>query len=280
MIKKISVLPDGVVLKIWFENMESPRFVDILALPLIGTDNQIITDKDFITSFKIVEKIPTWGGLALMTPEDLLAHSTEDWPKYVTHASLLKDRRWTEKLIEIYLHPPCKLATNPFNRRANPMRLYRLGKVEVMESQKEFKEYILRKESSRKILSEKALIRAELARKELADKVSKITITIPRLAKDVLLQRACFHYNQLWSNRENYDKQAEITADEVFLNRITVNYLRHDETKYEEQLRFIFGKVGVREAYAVLKNLILTKIAEAYPFLLEECMHQVAVEED
>ena len=194
--------------------------------------------------------------------------------EYITHANLLKERKWTEKLVKMYLKEPCKLVSNPHYKSSSPMRLYALMKVKEAESQESFKEYICKKSNSRKKISEATLERVRVSRTKLIETVNSIRVDIPISQKEVLIKNACDHYNDLWGNRERCDKHANPSSDIIFLNRIMVNYLRHSETQYEEELYLIFGKVGVKEAYCVLKNNILTKISLSYPFLMEECEKQ------
>ena len=60
-----------------------------------------------------------------------------------------------------------------------------------------------------------------------------------------------------------------------FLRRITVNMLRHRYSSYERRLEDVYGKVGVREAYAVINQKVYDAIAVAYPALAEECRAQL-----
>ncbi len=64
----------------------------------------------------------------------------------------------------------------------------------------------------------------------------------------------------------------------VFLARISVNYLRHMLTSYEDELTRIYGKTGVREAYLELNEKIYEAIGDTYEEvwweLVEECDRQ------
>jgi len=65
------------------------------------------------------------------------------------------------------------------------------------------------------------------------------------------------------------------SCDVEFLHRITVNFLRHQGTSYEEKLDEIFGKTGVNAAYIAIKKKVLEAIAKEYLFLAEECKRQM-----
>ena len=52
--------------------------------------------------------------------------------------------------------------------------------------------------------------------------------------------------------------------------------LRHRYSSYERRLTEVYGKVGVREAYAQINQKVYDAIAAAYPTLAEECAAQLA----
>jgi hypothetical protein len=111
--------------------------------------------------------------------------------------------------------------------------------------------------------------------------VAALQITVPVIDHDVLTQRACEHYN--WRQAERAERHgdwdwhsATPQSDGFFLERITVNYLRHVHSRYESELATIFGRVGVREGYLALAEKVYTAIAAAYPHLAGECARQAA----
>ena len=63
-------------------------------------------------------------------------------------------------------------------------------------------------------------------------------------------------------------------ADEQTKQRWAVNYIRHSLTTYDADLYENKGRVGKDEAYQMYRSAVLDKIAEAYPFLAEECARQ------
>ena len=74
--------------------------------------------------------------------------------KYITHSALLKERGWTEKLVKMFLNEPCMTRDNPYYKKASPMKLYRLERVEISEGLESFKAYVTKKSATRKKLSE------------------------------------------------------------------------------------------------------------------------------
>jgi hypothetical protein len=59
-----------------------------------------------------------------------------------------------------------------------------------------------------------------------------------------------------------------------------VNYLRHRLSSYEQELARLFGKVGVREAYLEVNDMVYDAIATAYPTLAAECARQLQTKRD
>ena len=102
-----------------------------------------------------------------------------------------------------------------------------------------------------------------------------VEIKVPRLDEQPLIKRASGHYNARQIDRVGLDLFADESSDRVFLERITVNYLRHELTCYEHQLTKIAGKVGADDARMEMKEKVLDAISEKYPWLAKECWRQV-----
>ena len=177
-------------------------------------------------------------------------------------------KRWSLKLIEKY-YPMCsKVKVNPHYKCAPPMQLYDISKVKMIESTDDFKaDY--EKTAKRK---DAALIRARKKRKELVMYANGIKINIPTMPKDKLIRKACNHYNRWHSFKQecNYEYDhcmATPSSNEEFLKRITINYLRHQCTVYENELDKFYGKVGKQEAHDALKERINEAIKQKYEWL-------------
>ncbi|MGR3318568.1 MAG: hypothetical protein ACUZ8O_08815, partial [Candidatus Anammoxibacter sp.] len=165
----------------------------------------------------------------------------------------LKERGWTETIIKKFCPEPDAIKDNPVYRSAAPMKLYDIERVEKAERSTEFKE-LMKKSEIRK----RAAKRAVLSKKaKLMEYINRMVINVPKLKKCELVQQACKHYNNHQSNKEYRRNQygtlqAGANDDTQFLNRITVNYIRHCLADYEYNLCQIFGKVGKEEAYQAL----------------------------
>jgi hypothetical protein len=153
------------------------------------------------------------------------------------------------------------------------MRLYLLPRVEAVEASEPWQEAVSAS-APRKAAAAQA---AHTKRARLLATIEALQVTVPLLSQDRLTARACAHYNALQEERGNWDYEPATTgSDAAFLARITVNYLRHALTSYEEELERVYGKVGVREAYAMINAKVYTAIAAAYPALAEACARQQA----
>lgn len=96
--------------------------------------------------------------------------------EYLLKAAL-KERGWTDSLIERFLPQPDRVKPNPHGRRSPPMKLYERGRVEQVEGSAEFAEAVSRgagrreaakkaTETRRKALAEEAAADATLTHKE------------------------------------------------------------------------------------------------------------------
>lgn len=190
--------------------------------------------------------------------------------------STLKQRGWTDTAIERFLGDHDKEVPNPYYKSAAPMKLYKLSRVEEAEQSQAFLHFKAqskpRQEASQKALTTK--------RKNLLRKVTEMEIYIQRKNLEDIITDAVKAYNSFKScmadERGDFDyQQATVNSDKEFLNRITVNYLRHRCSPYEKILDKIEGKVGTKEAYTLLNEKIFQKIGETFPELKAECDRQL-----
>jgi len=61
-------------------------------------------------------------------------------------------------------------------------------------------------------------------------------------------------------------------APAEFLERITVNFIRH---KYDRALEEVAGRVGIASAVQAIRAKIYSAIGESYPALADECSRQL-----
>lgn len=187
--------------------------------------------------------------------------------EYITKSHVI-ERGWTERLIKKFLGEPDATRPNPMYKCASPMKLYDKKRVQRIERRKSFKEEMesttKRKDSAQKAVStkiEKALSYA-----------NTVEIEIPVMNYNDVINQACRSYNDWHSERcarngEFFEYADPRTSDSDFLKRITINYLRHECSDYEQQLYSIYGKTGVQEAHDILQKRINDEIKRIYPQL-------------
>ncbi len=190
--------------------------------------------------------------------------------KYMTYGRLKSRPGWSEKVIAQFLPEPDTLRTNPHYRSAAPSKLYLLTRIAAVESQADWQQQAER--TNRRKLS--AISATQTKRNNLIGYVERLNIVVPALKANDLVELACAHYNARKASRmyeydedNSYWREATAESDTDFLKRICTNYLRHQLTRYETELERIAGKVGVQEAYELLKKRVNEAIVNQYPQL-------------
>lgn len=188
--------------------------------------------------------------------------------KRIAKATIKKERGWTDLLIKRFLKTPDLVVDNPHYKCAGQMNLYLIERIESIEATPEFKA-MMESANGRK---KKASQAVETKRSKIMAHVNGLNIVVPEMPEQELREKAVKSFNDFKEakamRRDDYEfEPATVNSDETFLNRISMNYLRHKCTKYERELNQIFGKVGVDDAYVILKEKINGAILEKYPFL-------------
>ena len=191
-------------------------------------------------------------------------------------ARTLKERGWTATMITRFLDPPDKLAVNPNYKSGPPMKLYELGRVEQAEKTEEFKA-AKERGAKRSAIAKKV---TDAKRDRLITEVEGFSVSVRQMERQALTKAAITHYNQRLAlrsfERGDIGEMATKNSPAAFIERITVNYVRHMRTKYDRNLETLFGKIGKEDAIAVIRRRIYGAIAEAYPDLAGECARQLA----
>jgi hypothetical protein len=201
--------------------------------------------------------------------------SQEEKELYVSMKGL-KAEGWTDKLIQKFLGEPDKTARNPMFASAAPVKLYNRTRVLSVSQTKEFLEEKqkadVRKESARK---------AVLTKKDaLMSKIEQLEIQVKTLPPEKVKSLAIDAYNdhKAYISME-YGHDCEFASkknnDKNFLDRIVVNFIRHELTSYDHSLEIIAGKVGASLALAEIRRKVYAAIAQAYPVYAEECKRQL-----
>lgn len=184
------------------------------------------------------------------------------------NATQLAARGWTPAMIRDFLGRPDRTEYVPRFRNAAPILLFELPRVQAAERTTKF---VRRRElaAARSALAKEA---ANRKRVEMLRLVSADEVPIPRLAPDVLADRAIRH-------REPRDAIDAAKADTATLNRWKVNYLRHQLTRFDATIEGLFGQIGRAAAEKLLRRRALEAIGKTYPDLLDECQRQLRVSE-
>ena len=102
---------------------------------------------------------------------------------------------------------------------------------------------------------------------------------------DAVVNAAIDHFNErlryyedrdLERGKEYFERErVSIHSDKDFLDRITVNYIRHELSAYDEKIDDLFGKIGKHEAFQLLNQKIYTEIGRVFPQVREEARRQL-----
>ena len=194
-------------------------------------------------------------------------------PDRVLTLAALRARGWSRAMIERLLGEPDRTRRNRRYRRGPRLHLYGAARVEACEATAEFAVLAGRAERRRS-----AALKAAQARcARLLEQVAAMPITVTALPPDELRRAAIENYNGMTRHRRK--RRAGADRGRRFLARITVNYIRHRLTGYDRALAAAAGKVGVREAVALIRRRIFTEIIRVYGAhpggLAAECRRQM-----
>jgi len=196
--------------------------------------------------------------------------------EYLT-LTLLKEKGWTAGAIKKFLGEPEKTYKNLFGTYT---KLFSAKRIEKIEKSKEFQDWFKKTKNSREAKRKAQLKTQANKRGENLNEINQLKIDIPLFKKKNLYIEAVKHYNWLWEDRGKLDKLVDnnIVNDPInsnFLNRISVNFLRHEVSSYEEELDYQYGRTGKDLAINIIRKKIYTAIMEKYPYLKSECMSQM-----
>jgi hypothetical protein len=181
----------------------------------------------------------------------------------LTRTSVIQRPGWSLTLVVRLLGEPDQ--RKKVFGRSTPLALYSLHRVEQAEASEAFltAQAAL---SKRKASAERAVATKKA---KLLEAVRSMRIHVRSMPLDRVRKSAVDSYN----NRSA--SFASFSDDPAFLDRITVNFIRHELTEYDLALWEAAGKTGVNEAVFVIRERIYAAIAEVYPSLGDECDRQL-----
>ena len=187
-------------------------------------------------------------------------------PSLLTKTAVTNRPGWSATLVARLLGEPDQ--RQRISGYKSSLALYALARVEQAEASAAFHA------AQAALATRRAAAQKAVATKttRLMAAVEAMRITVARRGLPQVQQSAIAHYN----HRSDGDAFASPQDSPAFLARVTVNYVRHVLTRYDQALLDIAGKTGNRTALAVIRQRIYAAIADAYPALSAECARQLA----
>ena len=188
----------------------------------------------------------------------------------------LRERGWTPALVRTFLGPPDATKKNPHYAPAAPMKLYDLRRVKAAERRAKWKQ----QRSAAAKRSQASLEVAARKRECTIQEADRIKIRVKAHTPQSLLKEAIDHYNERSAERAikrgtDDDRFACESDSPAFLQRIQVNYARHQLSNYERLLRQWDGRTGVAQAVCIACRRVFEQIARRFPWLADECTRQL-----
>lgn len=152
-------------------------------------------------------------------------------------------------------------------RRTNLSALYLESRVVAVENSDVFKS-----------LQASLAARKASAAKAILTKTNKLLAAVDSMRVDVVLmplrdvQRlAIDSYNEWHADAGGF---ASHKSEAAFLNRISVNFIRHELTEYDYEVEDVAGKTGVSQAVDGIRLKVYDAIGKACPLYACECRRQ------
>lgn len=184
----------------------------------------------------------------------------------ITQSGILLRNGWSKTLIAKLMGEP-DLRKKIFGRSV-PACLYRLDRVVAAESAPAFTD--AQASLARRKAAAKKAVKTKVD-KLMAD-IAEMSVSVEIVKLSQLQQLAIDAFNE-W----NYDsyKQASRHSDKTFLERICVNFIRHELTEYDWALWEVAGKTGKSLAITAIRQRVYGAISAAYPMFQGECNRQL-----
>ena len=191
----------------------------------------------------------------------------------------LIERGWTEAAIRDFAGEPDQTQKNPIYSTSAPMKLYEKERIKQIEETAEFIDWKRKSEKRRKSASLASKKVADRKKQETLDLFLKHPIEVPEIPEKELRELALDHYQSLQTYRKE-PRSLPSNPSKGFLDRITVNFLRHQMTVYTPLLDATSGRYGKFEAKQLIRRRVFEEIARIYPYLAQECKKQLAQKGD
>src|SRR4051794_11067818 len=102
---------------------------------------------------------------------------------------------------------------------------------------------------------------AETKRDSLLRQVAEMQVRVRAQPIARVRRLAVDAYNDRLIDTERFEAEpASETSDPAFLERITVNFIRHELTAYDQELETVAGRVGVQDAVQAIRRKVFAAI--------------------
>ena len=182
----------------------------------------------------------------------------------------LRQRGWTHALIGELMPDPDALRASSHDPMGAPLRFWSLRRTLSAEADARFADGRRRE-------------RAKAPRpsaEDVAAFVAGIEVKVEEVSTEAARERAVASYNRLQEQKYLGKLVRQEDCDQGFLDRITVNVIRHDMTSYDRDLEALAGRIEWRPAMSAMRERTYAAIARAHPTLAAECRRQLAVRAD
>lgn len=190
--------------------------------------------------------------------------------KYLS-SSHMRARGITDGLIQKFFPEPDKLGPNPRHPSFAPQKFYDLKRVLAVEATVAFTEAaakaVQKQRGAQKALETKKTSTTSKARQAF------VVNGLEGLTDAQLRKNARADYNRRWDEeiQEGTKAKATSASPKTFQARITVNYVRHQLSNYDQVLDQLAGKTGRNEARTLMKALVVAHLDElGYNQLVED----------
>lgn len=161
-------------------------------------------------------------------------------------------------------------------RKIDPLKLYLQGheeEIEIATDELRDQEAILRFNHLPKRSSVKKW-------HKLVVNADSLNVYVPIVSYEALVEGAVKNYNQIQDDKERrFLKSSGLIAHRHsspdFLHRLIFNFIMHELTSYESDLRRLADLAKTRNVYIQIRMMYINEISRVYPFLTEECEKQL-----
>ena len=188
-----------------------------------------------------------------------------EMPQMISIAGL-KARGWTQALITL-LGEPDVVRRNSHYAKSAPMRLYDTAGVASFEVSSEF--LAAKAKAARRQCGAKTAVQTKRA--ALTQRVLEMHVSVETRPEHWVRRATIEAYNERHWDGDGAAEDAPVE----FLERITVNFIRHNLTAYDRALEEVAGRVGIASAVQAIRAKIYSAIGESYPALADECSRQL-----